>query len=275
MNVIKIEGAYQLNYRAEVLNTFKQKWSNNNSFNCIGNPKRQHLLFYLYSCNAIYTLKDGKEIFAPKGSIIYAPEEGEYKVRFIDCNLYDAYNSIGINFRLYDENGTPFCFDKNVKKYELNNPTQFVETLSEIDENFLYAVQSPTKILGLFYILLSEIGRYYHQKNKIFPKLNVIAKGINALESGDITSIKIDDLAKMCNVSPIYFRKLFKEYSGITPIEYKLNATIKHAKRQLLYSDKPIWEIADILGFSSATYFCRIFKSKVGITPTQYRKLQN
>lgn len=275
MNTIKIESAYQLNYRAEVLNTFKQKWSNDNSFNCIGNPKKQHLLFYLSNCSAIYTLKDGKEIFAPQNSIIYAPEEGEYKVRFIDCNTDNTYNSIGINFRLYDEEGIPFCFDKNVKKYELNNLTRFVETLMEIDENFLYAVQSPTKILGLFYILLSEIGSYHHQKNKIFPKYNLIAKGINALESGDITNIKIDDLAKMCNVSPIYFRKLFKEYSGITPIEYKLNTTIRHAKRQLIYSDKTICEIADVLGFSSSTYFCRIFKSKAGITPAQYRKLKN
>lgn len=275
MNVIKIESAYRLNYRAEVLNTFKQKWSDNDTFNCIGNPKKQHLLFYLYNCSAVYTLKDGKEISAPKNSIIYAPEEGEYKVRFIDCNQNDDFNGIGINFRLYDESGIPFCFDKNVKKYDLNNPAHFAETLSEIDKNFSYAVQSPTKILGLFYLLLSEIGSYHHQKNKIFSKFNIIAKGINALENGDITDVKIDELAKMCNVSPIYFRKLFKEYSGITPVEYKLNTIINHAKRQLKYSDKPIWEIAEILGFSSATYFCRIFKSKVGITPMQYRELQN
>ena len=55
MNVIKIESAYQLNYRAEVLNTFKQKWSNDNSFNCIGNPKKQHLLYT--NCNIIHITK--------------------------------------------------------------------------------------------------------------------------------------------------------------------------------------------------------------------------
>lgn len=34
MNVIKIESAYQLNYRAEVLNALKQKWSDNSCFDC-------------------------------------------------------------------------------------------------------------------------------------------------------------------------------------------------------------------------------------------------
>ena len=275
MNVINIENAYRISFRAQVLNTFKQRWSNDDTVNFIGSPKKQHLLFYLYNCGAVYTLKDGKEIYAPKNSIIYAPEEGEYKTRFVDCCTDDAYNCIGINFKLYDEEGTPFCFDKSVKKYELNNSTRFTETMFEIDDNFQYAVQSPTKILGLFYILLSEIGSYHHQKNKILPKYNIISKGINELENGNITEIKIDELAKMCNVSPIYFRKLFKEYSGLTPIEYKLSTTIMHAKRQLIYSDKQISEIADVLGFSSATYFCRIFKRKVGVTPVEYRKSQN
>lgn len=275
MNEIKIENAYQLNYKAKVLNTFKPKWSDNDSVNFFGNPKKQHLLFCLLDCSAVYTCKDGKEIFAPKNSIIYAPEECEYKVRFTDCNHSNKYNCIGINFKLYDENDIPFCYDKNIKKYELNNLTRFVETLLEIDENFSYAVQSPTKILGLFYILLSELGNYQRQKNKIFSKYNIIANGINVLESGDTTDIKIDDLAKMCNVSPIYFRKRFKEYSGITPIEYKLNTAINQAKRQLIYTDKPIWEIAEALGFSSTTYFCRIFKKYAKISPLKYRNSQS
>ena len=121
MNVIKIENAYQLNYSAKVLNTFKQKWSNNECVNFFGNPKRQHLLFYLCNCSAIYILKDGKEIFAPKNSIIYAPEESEYKVSFFDCNSHDVYNCIGINFKLYDENDIPFSFDKNLAITFLRN----------------------------------------------------------------------------------------------------------------------------------------------------------
>ena len=112
----------------------------------------------------------------------------------------------------------------------------------------------------------------YHTKYDILPKYSIISKGIYALENTCVNDIKISDLAKKCNVSPIYFRKLFKEYAGISPMEYKLNALIAQAKQQLVYSDKSAGEIADNLGFSSASYFCRIFKKNTGLTPLQYSK---
>jgi transcriptional regulator GlxA family with amidase domain len=40
-------------------------------------------------------------------------------------------------------------------------------------------------------------------------------------------------------------------------------------------SDLSIEEIAQAVGFTSATYYGRIFKNKKGITPLKFRKLQN
>lgn len=272
MNVIPIENAYQRSYTATVLNAIKQNWANNQTYNFIGNPKKQHLLLCFFNCSAIYTFKDGTELFVPRNSIVYAPEECEYKVKFADCDTTEKYNCISINFKLYDENKFPFCFDRNIKIYALKNAFSIIENFHALSENYQYAMHSPMKIAGMFYILLSDIGRYYHAKHNILPKYKVIAKGINALENTCVSDIKISDLAKMCNVSPIYFRKLFKEYAGVSPMEYKLNALIAQAKQQLVYSDKSIGEIADILCFSSVTYFCRIFKKKTGLTPMQYIK---
>lgn len=272
MNVIPIESAYQKSYTAIVLNAIKQKWSDNESYNFFGNPKKQHLFLCFFNCSAIYTFKDGTELLVPRNSIVYAPEECEYKVKFTDCDTTEKYNCISINFKLFDESNTPFCFERNIKIYALKNASSVIENFHAISENYQHTMCAPMKIAGLFYILLSDIGRYYHTKHNILPKYNVIAKGIYALENTCVNDIKIGDLAKMCNVSPIYFRKLFKEYSGVSPIEYKLNALLAQAKQQLVYSDKSIGEIADALGFSSATYFCRIFKKNTGLTPMQYIK---
>lgn len=272
MKEIKIENLYQSDYTAKVLNALKSLWTNRDTFNCIGNKKKQHLLICFLNCGAEYTLKDGSKIYAPQNSIAYVPEGSEYEVKFRDCSTAGQYNSISINFKLYDENNTPFCLDNNIKIYSLMHTSHILQNFHEIADNYQYAIQSPTRIAGLFYILLSDLGSYYHAKNNILPKYNVIAKGINALESKCINDIKISDLAKMCNVSPVYFRKLFKEYSGATPVEYRLNTLIAQAKQHLIFSNKPINEIADILGFSSPTYFCRIFKKKTGMTPVQYIK---
>ena len=273
MNVIQIENAYQQQYTAVVLNATKQKWVDNNTYNFIGTPKKQHLLLCFLNCAAVYTLKDGRQIVAPRHSVVYAPEECEYKVRFMDCDETERYNCIGINFRLYDDQGNPFCFENDIKVYTLKHTAHLFETFHEIAESFQFAVHTPMKTAGLFYILLSEIGGYYHEKRNILPKYMVISKAISALESSCVNEINMRDLAKMCNVSTTYFRKLFKEYSGVTPVDYKLNALLVQAKQALLYSSKPVSEIAEDLGFSSATYFCRVFKKKTGMTPMQYKQM--
>ena len=275
MNEIKIENAYPMAYKATVINAIEQYWAENEIFNCIGSPKKQHIMLFLMHCGAIYTLKDGTELYAPPGSVVYAAEGSEYKVRFTKHNTQSKYNCIGINFKLFDENNVPFCFNRNVQVYALIHAAPVAEKFREIAEYAQHAVCAPMKMNGLFYILLAEIGSAYHAKHNILSKYKVIANGIHALENTSVNDIKINELAKLCNVSTIYFRKLFKEYAGVSPMEYKLNALLAQAKQQLLYSDKPIGEIAENLGFSSATYFCRIFKKKTGLTPMQYIKKEN
>lgn len=272
MNEVKIENAYPLAYKATVINAIKQYWAENDVFNCIGNPKKQHIMLCLFHCSATYTLKDGTQIYAPPNSVVYAAEGSEYKVRFTECSTADKFNCIGINFKLYDENNVPFCFDRNIKVYALKHSAPVAEKFREIAEYSQHAVCAPMKMNGLFYVLLSDIGSAYHAKHNILPKYKVIAKGIHALENTCVNDIKINELAQLCNVSTIYFRKLFKEYAGVSPMEYKLNALLAQAKQHLVYSDKSIGEIAESLGFSSTTYFCRIFKKKTGLTPLQYIK---
>lgn len=205
---------------------------------------------------------------------MYVPEESEYEITFSDCDASTEYNCISINFKLFDEQNNAFAFANGIKVYPLKQLPDISAKFHEIADNFGNAVCPTMKIAGLFYLLLSDLSSYCRVKKHILPKYNIISKGINVLENENLKDVKIDDLAKMCNVSPVYFRRLFKEYSGVTPVEYKLNTLITQAKQHLLFSGKNSSEIADVLGFSSHTYFCRIFKKKTGLTPTQFIKKQ-
>jgi AraC family transcriptional regulator, transcriptional activator of pobA len=44
------------------------------------------------------------------------------------------------------------------------------------------------------------------------------------------------------------------------------------ARRLLAYSNQPISQISDLLGFQDPNYFSRIFKSKTGLTPAKFRE---
>ena len=154
MNIIPIQNAYQRSYTATVLNATKQNWTNNETYNFIGNPKKQHVLLCFFNCSAIYTFKNGTELFAPRNTIVYIPEECEYKVKFTNCDTTAKYNCICIDFKLYDENMLPFCFDHNVKTYATHD-ISITKNFYELSKNKQYVLQSPMRITGLFYILLS------------------------------------------------------------------------------------------------------------------------
>lgn len=81
----------------------------------------------------------------------------------------------------------------------------------------------------------------------------------------------VNDLAKMCCLSPSRFYTLFKDYTGLTPVEYKNFIKIK-ASQKMLESGKSTEEICTSLGFSSSSYFRKVFESVTGMLPGTYKK---
>lgn len=79
--------------------------------------------------------------------------------------------------------------------------------------------------------------------------------------------------AKEHQVGYSYFRKMFRKYTGLAPLQYHLNLKILRAKEMLLHTDKSIKEISYELGFKSVYYFSRVFKAKQGVAPSFIRIL--
>jgi len=83
--------------------------------------------------------------------------------------------------------------------------------------------------------------------------------------------ILLKDIAGEVNLSPFRFAHIFKEYAGISPIDYVIKTRIDNAKKLLKETDKPVSEIAGDVGFSDQNYFTRIFKKFEKTTPSIYR----
>ncbi len=82
----------------------------------------------------------------------------------------------------------------------------------------------------------------------------------------------LETVAKKAGFSPIYFHKLFKEKTGLSPNEYLLRKRLFEAEERLARGDMPLSEIAEECGFGSQSYFQYVFKREKGMTPTAYRK---
>ena len=99
----------------------------------------------------------------------------------------------------------------------------------------------------------------------------MLYKGIEYPEGGSL-AMSIEAPAEECNVSASYFRRLFKEYCKITPMQYRMNTKISKAKDYLRHTALNSSEIADLLLFHDTAFFCRYFKAATAMTPEQFRR---
>lgn len=82
--------------------------------------------------------------------------------------------------------------------------------------------------------------------------------------------VDFQHLAAQHGLSYSSFRRIFKQVTGRPPGDYFIEMKVKRA-RQLLLSDRPVQEVADLLGFESVCYFSRLFKSRTGTAPSALR----
>ena len=86
-------------------------------------------------------------------------------------------------------------------------------------------------------------------------------------------SLSVSALAKIADMSEVYFRKLFKAEVGVSPLKYIISVRLKKAKQLMKnYPFLTLEECARQSGFSSLHYFSRVFLSEFGTNPSKYRK---
>jgi len=83
--------------------------------------------------------------------------------------------------------------------------------------------------------------------------------------------ISVNEAAKMVNLSPNHFCKVFKKVTGKTLIEYLQLLRINEAEKMLTKTDLPVTEIASRVGFGSVTYFGRVYKKLKSMSPSASR----
>ena len=124
------------------------------------------------------------------------------------------------------------------------------------------------------YVVLDlEWNQAMSSKSPIYNKLPIHLRG----EIIQIGACKLnEDMTPgeefQIDVKPVYFRKMFHAYAGVSPSAYRASRRIEQAKDLLCHSDLSVEEIAERLHFDNPSYFCRVFKKAVGLPPSTYRK---
>ncbi len=113
-----------------------------------------------------------------------------------------------------------------------------------------------------------------HQKSDNTPiiKNPKLRDAVLYIEGHYSDSITLSDISANVGINHTTLTALMKEELGCTAIEYLMKFRITIAKKQLAFTDVPIKDIANMVGFKTVQHFNRIFKEITGTTPAEFRK---
>lgn len=190
----------------------------------------------------------GELIFIPKGSAytgVYAEENTRIKIIQFDliCGELPSYLSAPV-------------------KIELPRAYELIDAFFKATESAI--AYHPFYYLSCLYELLWRIDECCASIPKKYKRLQPAL--IEMLERW-MDHQKISYYADLCSMSEAGFRRLFREYMGVSPVDYRNNIRLINARNKLQSGEYNVSEAAYESGFSNLSFFIRLYKKKFGYTP--------
>ena len=198
---------------------------------------------------------NNKEFISDPHHAVILPKGQNYTIHGDKDGIFPV-----INF----ECAAPIC--DTIVTIPIDNVDSYIKEYEQIKSLILFN-RSRAKTISIFYNILHKLA------SETTPSSNMLAPAIKYLEKNFFDSdITNTHLAKLCDISEVYFRKQFFEIYKTTPHQFVIDMRISKAKQLLTDGILKINAISEKCGFSNPYHFCRIFKQKTGLTPTEYVK---
>lgn len=100
-------------------------------------------------------------------------------------------------------------------------------------------------------------------------------KIVARFEAGAGRRLRVAEMAEAVGLSESWFSHVFKNTTGMTPVQWQSRRRIELAKTLLGEGILSISDIADRLGFSDQAHLTRVFHQVEGETPAAWRRTQH
>ena len=190
--------------------------------------------------------------------------------------------------------GFELCKQLKKNKKTINVPIVVVSAMPEKDARIQSLENGADAYLEKpfsFELLQTTLNNLLTNKERIqsyyssYPIIGVDNEGLSATDMRFLqkiqehimanlsnTSLRVDDLAAVSNMSKSNLLKKMKTLVSMTPAEYILKIRLKKSQELLLSGEYTISEISSIVGFSSPSYFSQAFTREFNVYPKQYRE---
>lgn len=125
--------------------------------------------------------------------------------------------------------------------------------------------------LILIIIFRARLQQYATQPGRENSSRDIITVAQKFIEENLAERIDFSDYARMHNISPGYFRAIFKSATGLPPVEYLNRLRIVRAIEYLKDDALSISDVSAAVGIYDANYFARLFRKFIGYSPSEFR----
>lgn len=170
--------------------------------------------------------------------------------------------------------------EEEEKDYSVHNYYEFkheilfylktlLQEMEEKDNNFEVVCQNLLEVLIINMVRRTKANLLIAPAKKVAKECRFVEQYINNHFREEIS---LELLSEKAFMNKFYLVHAFKQYKGISPINYLIQLRIKEAKELLSTTNYSISQISESSGFSSQSYFSQVFKKETGMTPNEYRK---
>jgi len=234
-------------------------------------------------------VKGEKKIYVSDPKIELVQEEMESCISFINiANGYIAYPSKTLIHEIIIKMSDAFIQKHQLadsfpiyKNFSIENlkenfsnhldyKTQSIinEILSDDKKGLLKRLFLESKVLEL--LMLQFENEKKGMNNSTVVKKIYLAKDL--IKNNLNVQFSIHELSRKVYLNEFQLKKEFKNNFGVTIFEFASQERMIAAKNLLSTTSKPIYEIAELVGYKNPTHFTAAFKKAEGVTPKVFRK---
>ena len=240
---------------------------NTGRFVCRAGEKNFDRFFYIIQ-GSFNIQSQNRTVQANAGSLLYLPAGVAYESQWMEDVPGEYYS-----FMFYLQNAKTGAHLPLSKKIELFNDDGERSVLQQISRacNIYLQQEKYCGLLlqGIFYEITKSVLAGLEQKKLLANKKSAeIYHAILYLNSNYMQEITTEQLAALCCQSPATFRRMFKKYKGLSPMQYRTKLRLNHAREMLKSGCFTVSEVADLMHCTDVSHFSKQYQQQFGRRPS-------
>lgn len=229
----------------------------------------------------VVELADGRRLAYTPGSYLFMTRETRYVSRIVEASARRPYMSFGLTLEPeivaetlleIDDTGVELDGEDGdawVEPYDDDLGEAFLRLLRSIDDPTERRVLSPLIVREIVFRLLrsEHAGPLRRAARADDARIREAMRVVRSDPGGRVT---VEGLAKRVAMSPSHFAHRFREVARMTPMRFVKNVRLDEARLRMVRDGLRASEVAEQVGYASASHFTRDFKSHYGATPAAY-----